>query len=179
MVWFLAVFMSGTITPLPAAYPAQPVVPGALKEVAVPPGYQFLFKVEAKGVQIYKTVKDNAGKLEWILEGPLADLLDDKGRKAGWHYDGPSWEAVDGSKVVRDKTVDVKSAPAPMPNDDIPWLLVKIKAEAGEDGIFSPAVYLQRLETVGGKAPAEQPKRAGTKVGVPYRAVYCFFGKVK
>jgi len=164
---------------LPAASLAQPAVPDVPKEIAVPPGYKLLFKVEAKGVQIYQAVEVKPGKLEWVLEAPLADLLDAKGGKAGWHYHGPSWEAADGSKVVRDKAEDVKSASAPNPKEDIPWLLVKVKAEEGKDGTFSPAVYIQRLQTGGGKAPAEPSKRVGTKGGVAYRAMYYFYGKAK
>jgi hypothetical protein len=149
------------------------------KEIAIPPGYKLLFRVEAKGVQIYKAVEAKSGKLEWVLEAPLADLLKEKGGKAGWHYDGPSWEAADGSKVVRDKTEEVKSAQAPNPKESIPWLLVMVKGEEGKNGTFSPAVYIQRLQTRGGKAPTEFPKRVGTKVGVAYKAVYYFYGKVK
>jgi hypothetical protein len=162
---------------LPVASSAQPAVP---KEIAVPPGHKLLFKVEARGVQIYKAVEGKeAAALAWVLEAPLADLFGDKGKKAGWHYDGPSWEAVDGSKVVRDKAEDVKFAPAPKPKQDIPWLLVKVKAAEGKEGMLSRAVYIQRLETEGGKAPAELPKRVGTKVGVEYKAVYYFYGLAK
>jgi hypothetical protein len=56
---------------------------------------------------------------------------------------------------------------------------VKVKAADGKDGTFSPAVYIQRLQTGGGKAPAEAPKRVGTKIGVPYKAVYFFYGDAK
>ena len=161
---------------VPVASSAQPAVP---KEIAVPPGHKLLFKVEAKGVQIYKAVEGKGGALEWVLEAPLADLFGDKGVKAGWHYDGPSWEAVDGSKVVRDKAEDVKSAPAPKPKQNIPWLLLKVKAAEGKEGMLSPAVYIQRLETEGGKSPAELPKRVGTKLGVEYKAVYYFYGQAK
>jgi hypothetical protein len=164
---------------LPVASQGQPARPDVPKEIAVPPGHKLLFKVEAKGVQIYKAVEGNGGALEWVLEGPLANLFEEKGRKAGWHYEGPSWEAVDGSKAVRDKTEDVKSAPAPKPNQDIPWLLLKVKAAQGKEGKFSPAVYIQRLQTEGGKAPGELPKRVGTKVGVEYKATYFFYGQAK
>jgi hypothetical protein len=158
---------------------AQQAAPDVPKEIAVPAGFKLLFQVEAKGVQIYKAVKGSSGALEWVLEAPLADLLDAKGAKAGLHYDGPSWEAADGSKVVRDKAEDVKSAPAPKPKEDVPWLLLKVKAAEGNEGRFTPTVYIQRLQTQGGKAPAELPKRVDTKVGVPYKAVYYFYGKGK
>jgi hypothetical protein len=173
----LALLLAATVFLLPASSPAQPAdIP---KEIAVPPGHQLILKLDAKGVQIYKAVEGKAGKLEWVLEAPLADLLDDKGGKAGLHYEGPAWEAADGSKVVRDKSDDVKSAPAPNAAKDIPWLLVKVKADEGKAGAISSAIYIQRLQTAGGKAPAELPKRAGSKVGVAYKAVYYFYGKAK
>src|SRR5262249_8489168 len=102
-------------TPMPLASREQQAAPEVPKEIAVPPGHKLLFQLEAKGVQIYKAAKGSSGMLEWVLEAPLADLFDAKGAKAGSHYEGPSWEAVDGSKVVRDKAADVKSAPAPKP----------------------------------------------------------------
>jgi hypothetical protein len=159
---------------LPITALAQPAdVP---KEIAAPPGHKLLFQFEAKGVQIYKSVEGKSG-LEWVLEAPLADLLDGKGGKAGQHYESPpSWEATDGSKVV--KNGDAKSAPAPSPKADIPWLLVKVKADENKAGMFSPVAYIQRLQTEGGKAPAELPKRIGTKVGIAYKAVYYFYGTV-
>jgi hypothetical protein len=157
---------------------AQPAPPDVPKVIAVPAGHKVLFRMEAKGVQIYKAIVGKSGALEWVLEAPLADLFDEKGTRVGHHYDNPpAWEAADGSKVV--KRGDAKLAAAPHPNDDIPWLLLSVKAEDGMAGILSHAVYVQRLQTQGGKAPAELPKRAGTKVGVPYKAVYYFYGKAE
>jgi hypothetical protein len=135
--------------------------------------------VEARGGQIYKAVEAKPGRLEWALEAPLADLFDAKGRKAGCHYEGPSWEAADGSKVVRDKAAEVKAVPAPDPKKDVPWLLVKVKPAAGKAGAFSPVVFVQRLRTSGGQPPAHAPKRAGTKVGVASTAVYALYSKAE
>jgi len=161
----------------PLASRSQPVVPEVPKAIAIPAGHKLLFQLEARGVQIYKATKGTTGALEWILEAPLANLLDAKGAKAGLHYAGPSWEAADGSKVIRDPAQDVKSVPAPTAKEDIPWLLIKVKAEEGSAGQFNPTVYIQRLQTQGGKPPAELPKRVESKVGVPYKAVYYFYGK--
>ena len=180
MGWYRGVLLVTCLAlPSPVASLAQPTGPDVPKEVAVPSGYKLLFRLEAKGVQVYKALEGKGGALEWVLEAPLADLFEEKGGKAGWHYDGPAWEATDGSKLVRDKTQDVKSAPAPKPQQDIPWLLLKVKAAEGQDGKLSPATYIQRLHTEGGKAPAEVPKRVGTKVGVAYRAEYYFYGQAK
>jgi hypothetical protein len=154
--------------------PARPEVP---KEIAVPPGYRLLASLEARGVQIYKAVEAKPGRFEWALEAPLADLMDGKGRHAGYHYEGPSWEAADGSRVVLDKVGKVKSAPSPDAKADIPWLLLEVRAEGDRAGVFSSVVLVQRVRTAGGKPPETAPKRAGTKIGVAYRAVYYFYSK--
>jgi len=172
-----------SIVLLLAASAAEPTAPDVPEKIAVPPGHKLLFKVEAKGVQIYKAVEGKGGKLEWVLEAPLADLSDGTS-KAGFHYLDevsavPAWEAVDGSKVKRDKAEDVIPSPAPNPKEDIPWLLVKVKADEGKAGMFSPTVYIQRRDTVGGKPPTEDPKRIGTKIAVAYKAVYYFYEKTK
>jgi hypothetical protein len=166
-----------SVTALLAAALLATAGPDVPKEIAVPAGHKLLFQFDARGVQVYKAV-EKAGKLEWSLEAPLADLLE-KGGKAGCHYEGPAWEAADGSKVVRDTAEEVKSAPAPRPTDDVPWLLIKVKAAEGRAGRLSPTVYVQRLQTAGGKAPSQPPKRVGTKVGVAYKAVYYFYGRAE
>jgi hypothetical protein len=158
---------------LSALSAAEPDVP---KDIAVPEGHRLVASVKARGVQVYKAVEGTGG-LEWTLEGPLADLSDDKGGRVGWHYDGPSWEAMDGSKVVRDATEAVKQAPAPDQQTAIPWLLVKVHPADAEHGAFAGVVFIQRLNTAGGKAPADPPKRVGTRVGVPYTAVYRLWAK--
>jgi hypothetical protein len=135
--------------------------------------------MDAKGVQIYKAVEIAPGRFQWELEAPLADLYDDRGKQTGWHYQGPAWEAVDGSKVSLDKEEKLKSAPAPEPKENIPWLLVPVKAEDAKAGQLSKVAWVQRVQTVGGKPPPHGPNRAGTKVGIPYKAVYYFYTKGK
>jgi hypothetical protein len=162
---------------IPSASSGEPLGSEVPKEIAVPAGHKLLVKLEAKGVQIYKAVETKPGKVEWVLEAPLADLFDAKGGKAGYHYEGPSWEATDGSKVVIDKAEKVKSAPASNSKEDIPWLLIKVKAEEGKAGTFSQVEYVQRLQTAGGKPPAAAPQRTGTKIGIAYKAVYYFYTK--
>jgi hypothetical protein len=153
----------------PALGVAQQGVP---KVIAVPAGYKLSAKLTAKGVQVYKAVEAKGGGLQWEFEGPIAELTDAKGAKAGYHFDGPSWEAADGSKVLRDASEAVKSAPAPNAKNDVPWLLIKVKAADGAPGNFAKVTYIQRVATSGGKAPADPPKRAGTRIGVPYTAEY-------
>jgi hypothetical protein len=155
----------------------EPEVPSQLR---VPAGHKLLFTVKAKGVQIYKIAMGKDGKPEWVFEAPLAELLSSRGTKVGCHYEGPSWEASDGSAVRKSDEKDaVKTADAPNRSKDIPWLLIKVTAAKDKKGVFSQATYVQRLHTRGGKAPAEAPVRTGTRVGVEYTASYCFYGRAE
>ena len=138
-----------------------------------PVGARSLLTVKAKGVQIYKSVADADGRFKWMLEAPLAELIDGHG-KVIHHYAGPSWEALDGSKVAREAETPVKVVAAPNAAADIPWLLVKVAADP-TPGVLSQVGFVQRIETHGGQAPVVAPIRADTKVGVPYTATYVFF----
>jgi hypothetical protein len=55
-------------------------------------------------------------------------------------------------------------------------LLLQAKTHEG-NGIFSRVNIIQRLETVGGKPPAEgcDQSSSGKEVRVPYTAVYYFY----
>jgi Protein of unknown function (DUF3455) len=148
---------------------AAPVIPDAIK---VPVTETLSFSVEAKGVQIYecRAKKDDPAKYEWVFKGPEAELFDAQGKKMGRHYAGPTWEWSDGSKVVGELKgkADAKEAGA------VPWLLLSAKAHEGS-GVFSAVTYIQRVNTVGGKAPAEcDEKSVGKEFKAPYSAVYLF-----
>jgi hypothetical protein len=154
------------------------------KEIAVPAGHTAVLTARAKGVQIYRAVEGKNGKLEWVLEAPLAELTSAKGESIGLHFGGPpfggpAWEAADGSRLVRDKSEDVKSAPARKAESDLPWLLVRVKADGDEPGALAKVVYVQRMLTEGGLPPAAPPKRADTRVGVPYKATYVFYAPAR
>jgi hypothetical protein len=174
LLTLLGVVLAGVSVPLGHGAAEPATIP---KAVQVPAGHKLPLRAEAKGVQIYRAVKGKEGKLSWELEAPLADLSDRDGKRLGRHYEGPAWEASDGSKVVRDTSQPVKTAAAAQPRKDIPWLLVRVKPADARKGTFAGVVYIQRVETRGGKPPADAPRRAGTKVGVPYQAVYLFYGR--
>jgi hypothetical protein len=152
---------------------AADIVPENLR---VPPSQWMLVESKATGVQIYECApsKADAAKFEWTFKAPEADLFDAKGQKRiGKHYAGPSWEADDGSKVVgevkaRDDGTDPKA---------IPWLLLSAKSTSGT-GLLATVQSIQRLETSGGKAPAEgcDKDNAGKQARVAYKATYYFYG---
>lgn len=149
----------------------SPKVPDLLD---VPKNQLLSFALRGVGVQIYacKAVKNDPARFDWEFIAPEAVLLDNQGNKVGKHYAGPTWEANDGSKVVGE-VVAKDNGPDPAA---IPWLLLRAKAHAGS-GIFSQITSVQRLNTEGGKAPADgcTQEKAGTEVRIPYTANYYFY----
>ena len=141
-----------------------------------PVGYKMLLTAKASGVQIYTSVAEAGNPAKWVFEAPLARLTDGHGKLIIDHYAGPSWEAIDGSKVALDKDTPVKSVPAPNATNDIPWLLIKVVADPA-GGLLRNVGFVQRIATHGGVAPATAPVRAGTRIGVPYTATYAFYTK--
>jgi Protein of unknown function (DUF3455) len=148
-----------------------PVVPDKLK----PPATQTLtLETRARGVQIYecRASKDNPTRFEWVFIAPEAELFDSSGKKIGKHYAGPTWESNDGSKVVG----EVKARDDGPDANAIPWLLLSAKSAAGT-GQLSRTASIQRVQTVGGKAPADgcSQAQAGKEARVPYEARYYFY----
>lgn len=132
----------------------------------------------ASGVQIYVCKASDANnQYKWTFKAPEAVLLDSKtGKKLGKHYAGPTWEALDGSKVVG-KVENMASA---IDVKNIPWLLLTAKSHIN-NGVFSNINYIQRVDTVGGQAPTTgcDSYNVGKEVRVNYTANYYFFGAVK
>ena len=164
----LVVLLAGCATP---TIGTAPTVPDNLR---VPAMQTLSLETHAAGVQIYdcKPGKDDPARFEWVFRAPEADLFDAAGKKIGKHYAGPTWESNDGSKVVgevkaRDDGPDVNA---------IPWLLLSAKSTSGV-GALGKTVSVQRLQTVGGKAPSGgcSPSQADKEVRVPYSAMYYFY----
>lgn len=148
-----------------------PEVPQALR----PPAGQVAFvEALASGVQIYECAAkaDQPSAFEWTFRAPEAALVDRAGRSIGKHYAGPTWESVDGSTVVGDV---IARDPGP-DKSAIPWLLLTAKSTSGS-GVFSQTRNIQRLQTVGGIAPAQACTAANAKqmARVPYTATYYFY----
>src|SRR5688572_17792658 len=151
--------LSACVSPDPIA------VPHALAPTAdeVP-----TIKVHAKGVQIYEC-RAKGGSAEWAFVAPEAELFDMNGRPAGTHGAGPVWTALDGSTV---RAVVKAKADAPAPAS-IPWLLLAA-TPLGPAGSFGKVSSIQRINTVGGIAPAGACD-AGQRTRVAYTADYLFF----
>lgn len=152
---------------------AVAAVPAALQAEGAP---ALLLSWQAKGVQIYECAAAASGRHEWQFKAPEADLSDAQGKPVGRHYAGPSWEALDGSKLVG----EVKARDPGPDASAIPWLLLNARSVGGA-GVLAAVSHIQRVDTVGGRAPAEPcgAERAGQQLRVPYTAVYHFLGAAR
>jgi hypothetical protein len=152
-----------------SAQPSDTVPPN----LAVPGGHFTAFGVWAEGVQIYdcQARADNPMAFEWTFRAPEASLMSLDGEPIGSHYAGPTWEALDGSKIVAAAHANADS-PDPAA---IPWLLLEAQSNSGT-GLFSTVTYIQRLDTSGGRAPADGcgASTVGQEARVPYTATYTF-----
>jgi len=163
--WMLPLVLCAcAATPAPSTPVPPPLQPGA--------EYRQAFSLLGKGVQIYRC--DTAsGALKWVFVAPRAQLLDASGKEAGTHGAGPFWQGADGSRIVGKALQNVPSPTA----GSIPWLLLSASSE-GSAGKFSSVSRVQRLETVGGVAPASGCGTAadqGRTLEVAYTATYVFF----
>lgn len=151
--------------------PAEGDIPANL---APPSSSVLLFELGATGVQIYACEADpnDATSYVWTFTAPEADLFNSRGEPVGTHFAGPTWQGLDGSAVVG---AVLERADAPDPSA-IPWLLLEAVEHEGS-GAFSTITHVQRLDTVGGVAPAEGCDEAheGEEARVPYEATYAFF----
>jgi hypothetical protein len=131
-----------------------------------PAGTILIFHVYATGDQIYRW-----NGTSWVFVAPSAVLSADAGGHStvGTHYAGPTWESNSGSKVVGtvlDRCTTSTSA--------IPWLSLTVVSSNGP-GIFDGVTFIQRVNTVGGIAPATAGTFVGETVNVPYTAEYYFY----
>jgi Protein of unknown function (DUF3455) len=139
--------------------------------VAVP-GATTVATFQGVGAQIYECKAGADGKLAWSFREPIAALIEN-GKTAGRHYGGPTWENVDGSKVVAKASGNAPGATA----NDIPWLKLDVTKHEGH-GLFSRVTTVQRLDTQGGALQGPCDK-AGDFKSVGYSATYVFLRKGK
>jgi hypothetical protein len=138
---------------------------GPCDSLAVPAGHNLAARLYAQGVQIYKWNGSS-----WVFDAPEAQLSADEAGNGlvGTHYRGPTWESLSGSKTVG--AVAKRCVPDPK---SIPWLL--LNAQSSGPGIFDGVTHIQRINTVGGIAPATPGTTVGEEKRVPYTTVYLFY----
>jgi len=135
-------------------------------KLQVEEGHKVAFHAYAEGVQIWGWTGTS-----WVFLKPEAVLYATAADDGivGIHYGGPTWESASGSYVVG--TLIDKATPN---SNAIPWLLLgAVKSEG--PGIFEGVTYIQRVNTVGGIAPADPGEFPGEQARVPYTADYFFY----
>src|SRR5579871_3670138 len=154
---------------------AQTVPPKVPSNFQAPAGQQLLLKALGKGNQIYVCGPQPGSNsaFAWTLERPDAQLLGENGAVIGKHYQGPTWEAADGSRVTG-QVIERAAAPDAK---SVPWLLLKASSHAGQ-GTLASVTYIQRVATVGGQPPATGCDAAhkGAQAQAVYQAEYDFYG---
>jgi len=122
--------------------------------------------------QIITKLFESGAPDEWAFVAPQAELFDARGNRIGQHGAGPYWQAADGSR-----TLGTAKARADAPSADaIPWLLLAARPD-GPAGTFSTITSVQRVNTVGGKAPTGgcSASNRGATARVGYSADYHFY----
>ena len=164
----LLMWLAGCATPGTGTVPAVP------DNLRVSSTQRLSLETKAVGVQIYDCKPGTADptRFEWVFRAPEAVLFDAAGNRVGKHYADPSWESNDGSKVVGEAIARDDGPNA----DAILWLLLRAKSTSG-DGILGRTTSVQRIRTVGGKAPVSGcgQAQAGQEARVPYEAAYYFY----
>jgi uncharacterized protein DUF3455 len=117
------------------------------------------------GVQIY-----HWNGTSWGAPTPAATLYADAdgNGQVATHFAGPTWQSNSGSTVVG--TVANRCTPDPA---SIAWL--SLSAVPSGAGIFANVTFIQRLNTVGGNAPAIAGTVIGQEARIPYTADYLFY----
>jgi len=143
-----------------------PDLPAGCEELAVEAGNKVSSHGYAVGVQRYRWDGNT-----WMFVEPVARLFanDDHRGETATHYAGPTWESNSGSKVVatRDKGCNVDPTA-------IDWLRLKAVSTEGP-GPFARITFVQRVNTIGGRAPSIPGLIVGALIDVPYTAEYYFY----
>jgi hypothetical protein len=155
-----------------AVIATAPAVPEPLKP---PPNEVQLLRAQGRGMQIYACVTGDGapGLYAWRLKAPAAALFGSDGQQVARHSAGPAWEGPDGGMVAGEVAA---KAPSPDPSA-IDWLLLNAKSANGI-GVLGRTRHVQRLSTVGGRAPEYgcDAGHSGAEARAPYAAEYVFYG---
>ncbi len=175
---------------LPAAAAAQVNPPAVPTNLQVEAGYAPFLIARAEGTQNYICLLAPSGFV-WTFLGPQATLFDGVEQQIATHYlsSNPvesgaaraTWQHSGDSSAVWAAAIANSSDPAFVAANSIPWLLLRVVGDqagpAGGSGLVGTA-YIQRVNTLGGTAPAagcKSAKDVGKKSLVPYTTDYVFY----
>jgi len=185
-VLFAACLSLGAVTSVTSARAGDnftpPAVPGNLQ---VPEGNRAFLMDHAVGTQNYICL--GAG-LPWTFIGPQATLYNDEAEQSLTHFLSPNaaengvaratWQHSRDTSAVWAMAIASSSDPAYVASGAIPWLLLRVVgAQAGPNAgdKISATTFIQRVNTVGGSAPAGGCPGVGARAFVPYETDYVFY----
>ena len=166
-----------------------PPLPPDLDEV--PPPHEVAFVGHAIGTQNYVCLPSGSG-VAWALFTPQATLFRKPGQQLTTHFFSPNpeepgtpvraaWQDSRDSSKVWGRVTDMSTDSRFVAPGAVAWLtLEKAGDEEGPAGgdRMTEITFIQRLNTVGGSAPATGCSVAtdvGKRAFVPYRADYFFY----
>lgn len=167
-----------------------PPLPPDLDEV--PPPNEVVFVGHAIGTQNYVCVPSGSG-FAWSLFTPQATLFGTNGQQLTTHFFSPNpdpednltvraaWQNSHDSSTVWARVTDSSSDANFVAPGAIPWLTAQtagVQEGPLGSGQMTTITFIQRLNTVGGSAPATGCGLAtdvGKRAFVPYEADYFFF----
>jgi hypothetical protein len=182
--------LAATVAPLEARdrdHVSPPPVPAAIE---VPAGNEAVLVGHAMGTQNYVCLPSATG-FAWTLFTPQATLFARRSRQIQTHFVSPNpgeagviraaWQDSEDASTVWARAIASSSDPAFVTPGAIPWLVLEVLAaqEGPRSGdALMETTYIQRLNTVGGAAPATGCAASadiGKRAFVPYEADYFFF----
>ena len=156
------------------------IIPAAIDLPAnLPNGNTRIATFFAEGVQKYKAqikAGSNPVTYEWVFVAPEANLYDASNAKVGTHSAGPTWQLSVMDSIYGQQFNPSKFAPGTDPAS-IDWLQLMPKTGKVPTGVFTNVSYIQRIATVGGKAPSVLPSGLSETAEVKYTAIYRFTQK--
>jgi hypothetical protein len=163
----LALFAAAALLPVQtSSAQSGPTLPPSAQHLAVPAGHVVSLGSFAAGVQVYRW---NTTTNAWQFVEPIAVLFPfSSAFPIGVHYVGPTWSIPGAGSVVGTAVASATVNP-----NAIPWLKLAAVSTSGT-GPLAATTFIQRVNTVGGKAPA-RAGAPGEVVYVPYTAHYWFY----
>ena len=178
---------------LTAAASAQDRItpPAVPTDIEVEAGYKPFFRGHAVGTQNYICAPAaTASGVDWLPIGPQATIFDDAMNQTMTHFASKNpqkndaiqatWQHSRDSGAVWAKRKAGSTDANYVAPDAIEWLLLEVTgSRTGPNGgdKLTGAVFLHRVNTVGGKAPATgcSPATLNTRQLVSYEADYYFY----
>jgi hypothetical protein len=159
-----------------------PAVPAGLE---APEGNRAFLVSHAYGTQNYVCLV--AGQ-PWTFIGPQATLFNPGARQALTHFLSPNpvengaaratWQHSLDSSAVWALAIASSVDPDFVQPGAIPWLLLRVvgaQAGPGKGHRISRTTFIQRVNTLGGSAPAGVCPEVGARAFVPYETDYVFY----